>query len=91
MTKPTTAELLSYYTMRDLVAHLNLTRSQIKTRLAKGTLPAPTRTNKHGVRLFDAHWMVAAKHIVECERGRMSPFDLAEKLNEMGVTLGIDA
>lgn len=90
MTKPTTAEILKYYTMRDLVINLGLTRQQIKTRLKKGTLPEPTRINKHGTRLFDAEWIEAAKHIVMCERGQLSPFDLAARLSELGVQLDTD-
>ena len=88
MTRPTTLEILQYYTMRDVVMELNLERRQIRARFQKGSLPSPTLINAHGVRLFDQIWMKAAKAIVSCERGQITPFELKAQLETLEVNLG---
>lgn len=66
---------------------LDLTASQVKKRLEKGTLPAPSRVTENGVRLFDQEWLKAARLILNCERGHITPFELVHELEKLEVQL----
>jgi len=74
-------------TTTDVARELKLTPAKVKKRLKQGTLPPPTYVNEHRIRFFNRTWLKAALLVVGCERGRITPFELAHNLKLLGVTL----
>lgn len=87
MTRPSTGEILTFMTTTDVARELKLTPAKVKKRLKRGTLPSPTYVNEHRIRFFDRTWLRAALLVVGCERGHITPFELAHNLKALGVTL----
>lgn len=83
MVRPTTREMVNYWTTGDLCLELDLSRRQISDRLETGVFPPPTEVNEHGVRLFDEEWLRMAKIILKCERGMINPSQKNQQLEKI--------
>lgn len=87
MTRPNIAEVLTFMTTTDVARELGLNPPKLKKRLKAGTLPTPTYVNEFGIRFFDRTWLRAARLVMGCERGVISPFELADHLERLGVSI----
>lgn len=83
MARPTTWEIIKYFTTTMVAEKLDLRRRQVRKRITNQVLPAPTYINDKGVKFFDQYWLDRALLIVRCERGFLDPTELDQELNEL--------
>ncbi|MBA7565953.1 hypothetical protein ES708_07640 [subsurface metagenome] len=65
MPRPRLADQHEYMTTTDVCKKLGISMHQLRTRLAQGIFPEPSKIERGAARLFDEGWLRAARKIVK--------------------------